>query len=281
MNNQLKETFRNAIDRREVTRNMLLLGLVNLDEKMKYFNEKLQRLESDWKTLIDTALNHGIDIEEINEQLWQIDPDKNEITNEVLAALIKLCGEEHRIGNECVRDELIKLKDVNTSIKSDAKEHKRGLKQTDRAADNDQRGFLELCDYIGQELWGTELDSSQRERLKELCKETSYSYLVILRSFQFGTPEIRDLESYHRHNLKYIFSVAKKYLQQERERLEEEEFMQDQIQYIDLSCHKIKEWNYRGTGSQPGAAMRIKETEARIRRLIHEDDEELDISELL
>ena len=194
MDGKLKEILKNSIDRREVTRNMLLLGLVNLDEKMKYFNEKLQRLESDRKILIDTALNHGIDIEEINEQLWQIDPDKNEITNEVLAALIKLCGEEHRIGNECVRDELIKLKDVNTSTKSDAKEHKPGLKQTDRAADNDQRGFLELCDYIGQELWGTELDTSQRKKLKELCKETSYSYLVILRSFQFGTPEIRDLD---------------------------------------------------------------------------------------
>ncbi|MGY3666083.1 hypothetical protein [Roseburia sp. 1XD42-69] len=235
MNRNLNLKIKESIQTKQLSKNLLLLCLACLHEKITYSERIEARLEKQRDIIAKAALENGIDRKEISQKIVTIHqkdyPKFKQITAvsdiiesgcyAFISGLIPTKGHIHFKTDEELKIDL-ERKPVKKKI------------------DADSEGFYELCEYVEKQIVYDSLTEDIKKLLQKL-KTKTYDYSFILQTFKFYHTDIekavqknKPFESAY-SKCQYVCGIIKKKLPEMDDRLQQQEKADEKIINMDFS----------------------------------------------
>lgn len=221
MNRNWNLKINESIDQRRLSKNLLLVCLARLQERILYSKLTLNEAKKQRSIIAKAALDNGISKEEITDNIKRISP-KDHPTDKKIEIISAICKSgNYTFDCDFIPDRMIHYK-TDGEMLADAQREpvKRKVEQVDE-------DLQKLINYVQKEILYSELTASMIKELKSL-KTGEYTYQVILKTFQDSKETIVKAK-WHNHfdstyqYYKYILKVVKNALPDGLQRIKKQE----------------------------------------------------------
>lgn len=235
MNRNLNLKIKESIQTKQLSKNLLLLCLACLHEKITYSERIEARLEKQRDIIAKAALENGIDRKEISQKIVTITQKDYPTFKQITAVSDIIESNDYTFISGLIPTKGHIHFKTDKELKTDLER-----KPAKKKVNTDSEGFYELCDYVEKQIMYDSLTEDIKKLLKNL-KSKTYDYPFILKIFKCYQSDIEKGIQKNKpfkfayNKCQYVCGIVKKKLPEMVYRMEQQRKADEQLMNIDFS----------------------------------------------